>query len=88
MYRVSIWRLFAELVHLKEPPTSMGAEPAMDYVCRAMWGMLYADAANIVPRSPQELAKVMEVIVDVWRAFALTVSAKKTDNPSPTWGAP
>ena len=33
--------LLAELVHLKEPPTSMGPEPAMDYVRRAMWGMLY-----------------------------------------------
>ena len=37
--------ILAELVHLKEPPTSMGPEPAMDYVCRAVWGMLYADDA-------------------------------------------
>ena len=40
--------ILAELVHLKEPPTSMGLEPAMDYVRRAMWGMLYADDACIV----------------------------------------
>ena len=40
--------------------------------------MLYADDAYIVSRSPQGLAKMMEVIVDVCRAFALTVSAKKT----------
>ena len=32
--------ILAELVHLKEPPTSMGPEPAMDYVRRAVWGML------------------------------------------------
>ena len=38
----------ADLVHLKEPPTSMGPEPAMDYVRRAVWGMLYADDACIV----------------------------------------
>ena len=38
----------AELVHLKEPPTSMGPEPAMDYVRREVWGMLYADDACIV----------------------------------------
>ena len=37
--------ILAELVHLKEPPTSMGPEPAMDYVHRAVWGMLYADDA-------------------------------------------
>ena len=48
--------ILAELVHLKEPSTSMGPEPAMDYVLRAVWGMLYADDACIVSRSPQGLA--------------------------------
>ena len=71
--------ILAELVHLKEPRTSMGPEPAMDYVRRAVWGMLYADDTCIVSRSPQGLAKMMEVIVEVCRAFALTVSAKKTE---------
>ena len=71
--------LLAELVQLKEPPTSMGPEPAMDYVCCVVWGMLYADDACIVSRSPQGLAKMMEVIVEVCRAFASTFSAKKTE---------
>ena len=71
--------ILAELVHLKEPSTSMGPEPAMDYVRRAVWGMLYEDDAYIVSRSPQGLAKMMEVIVEACRAFALTVSAKKTE---------
>ena len=71
--------ILAELVHLKEPSTSTGPEPAMDYVSRAVWGLLYADDACIVSRSPQELAKIMEVIVEVCRAFALTVSGKKTE---------
>ena len=71
--------ILAELVHLKEPPTSIGLEPAMDYVRRRVWDMLYADDACIVSRSPQGLAKMMEVIVEVYRAFALTVSAKKTE---------
>ena len=71
--------ILVELVHLKEPPTSMGPEPAMEYVRRAVWGMLYVDDACIVSRLPQELAKMMEVIVEVCRAFALTVSAKKTE---------
>ena len=51
----------------------------MDYVRRAVWGMLYADDACIVSRSPQRLAKMMELIVEVCRAFALNVSAKKTE---------
>ena len=71
--------ILAELVHLKEPPTSMRPRPAMDYVRRAVWGMLYADNACTVSRSPQELAKMMEVIVEVCRVFALTVSAKKAE---------
>ena len=71
--------ILAELVHLKEPSTSMGPEPAMDYIRRAVWGMLYADDACIVSQSPQGLAKMMKVIVEVCRAFALTVSTKKTE---------
>ena len=71
--------ILAELVHLKEPPTSMGPEPAMDYALRAVWGILYADDVCIGSRSPQGLAKMMEVIAEVCRAFALTVSAKKTE---------
>ena len=55
--------ILAELVHLKEPPTSMGPEPAMDYVRRVVWGMLDADGACKVSRSPQGLAKMMEVTV-------------------------
>ena len=69
--------ILAELVHLKEPPTSLGPETAMDYVRRAVWGTLYADDACIVSRSP--LDEMMEVIVEVCRALALTVSTKKTD---------
>ena len=71
--------ILAELVHLKEPSTSMGPEPAMDYGRSAVWGMLYAEDAYMVSRSPQGLAKMMEVIVEGCRAFALTVSAKKTE---------
>ena len=70
--------ILAELVHLKEPPTSMGPEPAMDYVRRAVWGMLYVKDACIVSQSPQGLAKMMEVTVEVCRVLALTMSAKKT----------
>ena len=71
--------ILAELVHLKELPTSIGPEPAMNYARRAVWGMLCVDDACIASRSPQELAKMAEVIVEVCRAFALTVSVKKTE---------
>ena len=68
--------ILTEVVHQKEQPTSMRLESTMDLVRRAVWGMLYAVDAGIVSRSPQELAKMMELIVDVCRAFALTVSVK------------
>ena len=32
--------ILAKLVHLKEPPTLMGPEPAMDYVHHAVWGIM------------------------------------------------
>ena len=57
--------ILPELVHLKQPSTSMGPELAMDYIRHAAWGMLYVDDACIVLRSSQEVAKVMEVIVEV-----------------------
>ena len=51
----------------------------MDYVHRAVQGMLQADDACIFLRSSQGIAKMMELIEEVCRAFALTVSAKKTE---------
>ena len=35
--------IHAELVHLKEPPTSIGPEPSIDYVRRAVWVILYTE---------------------------------------------
>ena len=52
--------ILAELVQMKKPTTSMGPEPAMDYVvgcgisCMRMTPVL-------IFQSPQELAKMMEV---------------------------
>ena len=72
--------ILAELVHFKEQPTSMGPEPAMNYVVRrAVWGMLYVDDDCIVSRPPQGLTKMTEIILEVRRPFALTVSAKKIE---------
>ena len=55
--------ILAELAHVKESPTSTGPEPAMDYVCRTVWGMLHADDPCIDSRPQQGLAKMIEVIV-------------------------
>ena len=71
--------IITELMHLKEPQTSMGPKPATDHVRRTVWGMLHADDAYIVSRSSEGLAKMVEITVEVCRAFALTVSAKKTE---------
>ena len=40
--------ILAQLVRLKESPTSMELEPAMDYVCVAVFSMLCADDTCIV----------------------------------------
>ena len=73
--------ILAGLVHLKEQPTSMEPEPTMDYIRRVVWGMMYqyADNACIDSRSSRELAKTLEVIVEVCRTFALTMPEKKTE---------
>ena len=44
-----------------------------------LWGMLYADDAGVVSQSPEELRKMMKVIVDVCAAFGLAVSEAKTE---------
>ena len=47
---------------------------------QTMWGMLYADDAGIVSRSPEGLEKMMTtVIVSTCATFGLTVSEAKTD---------
>ena len=43
------------------------------------WGMLFADDAGVVSQSPEQLRKMMGVIVDVCAAFGLTVSEAETE---------
>ena len=40
--------ILADLVHLHKQPSKVGPETALEYVRRAIWGMLYADDACIV----------------------------------------
>ena len=44
-----------------------------------LWGMLYADDAGVISQSPEQLRKMMGVIVVVCAAFGLTVSEAKTE---------
>ena len=44
-----------------------------------LWGMLYADDAGVVSQSPEQLKKMMGVIVVVCAAIGLTVSEAKTE---------
>ena len=44
-----------------------------------LWNMLYADDAGVVSQSPEQLRKMMGVIVVVCAAFGLTVSEAKTE---------
>ena len=43
-----------------------------------LWGMLYADDVKVVSQSPEQLRKMMGVIVVVCAAFGLIVSEAKT----------
>ena len=45
----------------------------------SLWGILYADDARVVSRSPEQLRKIVGVIVVVCVAFSLTVSEAKTE---------
>ena len=44
-----------------------------------LWGMLYANDAGIVSRSPGGLGRTMTMIGIVCSAFGLTMSVAKTD---------
>ena len=45
----------------------------------SLWGMLYADDAWVVSQSPEQLRKIMGVIVVMCTAFGHTVSEAKTE---------
>ena len=61
--------IMANLVHLEEDGVGGQTEP-MDRVRQTVWGMLYADNAGVVSKSPEGLTKMMTVIVTVFEAAA------------------
>ena len=70
------------LVHLKKKRGVGGQGEATaigSALATPLWGMLYADDAGVVSRSPEQLRKMMEVIVVVCAAFGLAVSEARTE---------
>ena len=69
------------LVHLREKRRAGGRREATageSALATPLWGMLYADDAGVVSQSPEQLRKIMGVIVVVHAPFGLTVSEAKT----------
>ena len=69
--------ILKDLVYLEEK-AGVGAGTLLECARRAVWGMLYADDAGVVSRSQEGLTRMVTIIVEVFGAFRLTVSEKKT----------
>ena len=72
--------IMAALVHLRKKRWSGGrgeATAGESVLATPLWGMLYADDAEVVSQSPKQLRKMM--IVVVCAEFGLTVSVAKTE---------
>ena len=54
-------------------------EGTLEMVWRAVWGMLYADDAEVLSTSPRGITTMMNVIVVECQEFVLTMSKKKTE---------
>ena len=73
--------ILKEMVYLEEE-AGVGAGTPLERARRAVWGMLYADDAGVISRSQERLTGMMTIIVEVFGAFGLTVSEKKTETLS------
>ena len=71
--------ILADLIHLQEQRSKVGPETALEYVRRAIWGMLYAGDACTVSRSSRGLGRTMAVFVEIFGTFGLTISESKTE---------
>ena len=69
------------LVHLRKERGGRGRGEAIageSVLATPLWGILHADDAGVVSQSPEQLRKIMGVIVVVCAGFGLTVSEAKT----------
>ena len=70
------------LVHLRKKRGAGGREEATageSVLATPLWGMLYDDDARVSSQSPEQLRKMMGVIVVVCAVLGLTVSEAKTE---------
>ena len=70
------------LVHVRKKKGAGGrgeATAGEPVLATLLCGMLYSDDAGVVSQPPEQLRKMMEVIVVVFAAFGLTVSEAKTE---------
>ena len=72
----------ADLAPLREQPSKIGPETVLEYARGAIWGMLHADDARIVSRSPPGMERMMAVFVQVLVEFGLTISERRTETMS------
>ena len=70
--------ILKDLVYLEEE-ARVGAGTLLERARRAVWGMMYADDAGVVSRSQEGSTRMMTIIVELFGAFGLTVSEKKTE---------
>ena len=74
--------IMGALVHLRKKRGAGGrgeATAGESVLATPLRVMLYADEAEVVPQSPEQLRKMMWVIVVMCAAFGLTVSEAKTE---------
>ena len=69
--------ILKDLVYLEEE-AGVGALTPLERARRAVWGILFAYDAGVVSRSQEGLTRMTTTIVEVFGAFGLTVSEKKT----------
>ena len=70
------------LVHLRKKRGAGergGATAGESVLATPLWDMLYADDAGVVSQPPEQLRKMLGVIVVVCAAFGLTLSEAKTE---------
>ena len=74
--------ILADRIQMQEQPSKVGPETALECVRHAIWGMLHADDACIVSRSPHGLGQMIAVFVEVFGTFGLTISESKMETIS------
>ena len=75
-------RQHGRLVHLRKKRGEGGrgeATAGESVLATPLWGMLYADDVGVVSRSPEQLRKMMGVVVVVCAVFGLTLLEVKTE---------